>query len=681
MTRKMDLVESVHGMPVADPYRWLEDGESPEVRAWTERENYTTRQILDAIPGREKLKAEATELLQVGQVGAPTVRTTRSGVQRYFHTKREGAQNQPTLYVRDGLSGKDRVFIDVSSLSEDGTTSLDWWFPSREGDLVAWGRSESGSEESTLYVRDVATGKELPDRIEHTRYASLAWMPDGKSFYYSRHPEPGAVPPGDEKYWNKIFLHVLGTDPKTDKLVFERHDKTDVPSCMVTPNGRWLVIRVHMGWDRSEVFAKDLAKGESSWITIAEKIHAIFEPIARNDRLYIQTNDGAPRYKLCAVDWEKPQRASWRELIPEQKDVLDDVAIFKNEIVATYMHDASTRVERFGHDGHSHGAIALPGIGTASPAGAWDGEEVFLSFTSYAVPSWVLRTDLRSPSGKLDTWDRVGEKFNTDDIEVQRLYATSKDGTKVPMFVIAKKGLERNAKTPTALYGYGGFNINETPAFSTRALLSVRHGAVWVIAILRGGGEFGEDWHKAGMREKKQNVFDDFYACAQKLFDERITSSDRLGIVGGSNGGLLVATALTQHPEMFRAALSLVPLTDMARYHRFRIAKLWIPEYGDPDKAADFRWLYAYSPYHHVKEGMRYPATLFTTAESDSRVDPMHARKMTARLQEVQRDPTRPVLVRIETKAGHGAGKPITKVADELTDELSFLLHELGVSI
>ncbi|HEY8076215.1 MAG TPA: prolyl oligopeptidase family serine peptidase, partial [Labilithrix sp.] len=439
---------------------------------------------------------------------------------------------------------------------------------------------------------------------------------------------------------------------------------------------------VHMGWDKSDVYVKDLSKGDASpWIPIAEGVHAIFEPIARNDRLYVQTNDGASRYKLYVVDYDKPQRANWKELIPEGKDVLDEVAVLKNEIVTTYMHEASTRVERFGLDGRSRGAIALPGIGTANLAGAWDGEEIFSSFTSYVVPAQVLHEDLRVPGGKLDMWDRVGAKFTADDVEVQRLYATSKDGTKVPMFVIAKKGLDRNGKNPTVLYGYGGFNVNQTPGFSTRALTAVRHGVVWVTSILRGGGELGEDWHKAGMLEKKQNVFDDFYACAQKLFDEKITNADKLGIVGGSNGGLLTAVAVTQHPEMFRVGLSLVPLTDMIRYQRFRIAKLWIPEYGDPDKAADFRWLYAYSPYHHVKEGVVYPAMLFTTAESDSRVDPMHARKMAARMQEVQHDPTRPILVRVETKAGHGAGKPVSKVAEELADELSFLLHELGVTI
>src|SRR5256885_5106506 len=287
MTRKMDLVETLHGVRVAGPYRWLEDGDSAEVRAWTDRENYSTRQVLDAIPFREKLKAEATELLQIGYVGAPAIRTTKTGVQRYFHTRREGAQNQPTLYVRDGVNGKDRVLVDVASLSDDGTTSMDWWFPSRDGDLLAWGKSESGSEESVLYIRDVLTGKELADKIPHTKYSSVAWMPDAKGFYYSRHPEPGTVPPGDDKYFKKIYHHVLGADPKTDKLVFgDGRDKTDTPACMVSPNGRWLIVRVHMGWDKSDVYVRDLSKGENSpWIVIAEKIHALFEPMARDDRL------------------------------------------------------------------------------------------------------------------------------------------------------------------------------------------------------------------------------------------------------------------------------------------------------------------------------------------------------------------------------------------------------------
>lgn len=691
MTRKSDVVEELHGVRVSDPYRWLEEGDSAEVRAWTDRENAHTRQVLDAISGREALRGQVKDLLQIGYVSAPLVRTTKLGTQRYFHTKREGAQNQPTLYVRDGLTAKDKVLIDASALSEDGTTAVDWWYPSRDGALLAWGRSESGSEESTLFVRDVTTGKDLPDRIEHTRHASVAWLPDGKSFYYSRYPEAGTVPPGDEKYFSKIFLHVLGQDAKTDKLVFgEGREKTDTPIVAISPDGRWLVVRVHMGWDKSEVWLKDLSKpdaaAQAGWVAVAKDAHAIFEPIPRNDRLYIQTNDGAPRYKLYAVEWDKPQRAAWKEVLPEGPDVLDDVAILKSEIVTTYMHEASSRIERFGFDGKTHGAVTLPAIGSAGVTGAWDGEEAFVSFTSYVVPAQVHRVDLHarapgSPPAKLEPWEKVGAKFQANDIEVERLFAVSKDGTRVPMFVISKKGMKRDGKNPTILYGYGGFNVNQTPAFSARALASVNRGAVWVTAILRGGGELGEDWHKAGMLEKKQNVFDDFIACAETVVSEKITSPDRLGIIGGSNGGLLVAAAVTQRPELFRAGLSLVPLTDMVRYHRFRIAKLWVPEYGDPEKASDFEFLYKYSPYHHVRDGIRYPSMLFTTAESDSRVDPMHARKMAARMQEVQRDASRPILIRVETKAGHGAGKPVSKLADELADELSFLLHELGMTL
>lgn len=685
MTKKMDLVENLHGTRVSDPYRWLENAEASDVRAWTDEQNAHTRKVLEQMPGREALRGQVKDLLQIGYVSAPSVKTTKAGVQRYFHTKREGTQNQPTLYVRDGVTGKDRVLLDASALSEDGTTALDWWYPSRDGALLAWGRSDSGSEESTLFIRDVGTGKELPDKIEHTRHASVAWMPGGKSFYYSRYPEAGSVPPGDEKYFSKIFLHVLGQDAKTDKLVFGDHrDKTDTPIVLASEDGHWLVVRVHMGWDKSEVWIKDLTKtdpgAQAGWVAIAKDAPAIFEPIARNERLYIQTNDGAPRYKLYAVEYDKPQRAAWKELIPEGLDVLDDVAILKNEIVTTYMHEASTRIERFGLDGKTRGPVALPGIGSAGVTGAFDGEELFVSFTSYVVPAQVHRVDLRIPAAKLEPWEKVGSKFQAADIEVERLYAVSKDGTRVPMFVIAKKGMKRDGKNPTMLYGYGGFNVNQTPSFSARALASVNRGVVWVTAILRGGGELGEDWHKAGMLDRKQNTFDDFIACAEAVVSEKITSADRLGIVGGSNGGLLVAAAVTQRPELFRAGLSLVPLTDMVRYHRFRIAKLWVPEYGDPEKPEEFKFLYAYSPYHHVREGVRYPAMLFTTAESDSRVDPMHARKMTARMQEVQQDPARPILIRVETKAGHGAGKPVSKLADELADELSFLFHELAVA-
>ncbi len=686
-TRKVGVVEELHGTRIADPYRWLEDGESPEVVAWTEEQNARTRKVMDRLPGRDALRGEVQDLLRLGTLTAPTTRTTQRGGRRYFYTKREGAQNQPTLLVRDGVRGGDRVILDASSLSADGTTALDWWFPSRDGARIAWGRSESGSEESTLLVRDVASGKDLPDAIPYTRHASVAWLPDGKAFYYSRYPAAGTVPPGDEKYGSKIFFHVLGQDPKLDTVVFgDGRENTETPTVFISPDGRWLAVRADKGWDKSEVWIKNLSLPTATWVAVAKGVHAVFDPTLRNDRLYIQTNDGAPKYKLFAIAYDKLERSAWKEILAENADVLGEVLIAKNEIVATYLHEASTRVARFGLDGKAHGAVALPSIGTASLTGAWDGEEAFVSFASYVVPPQVHRLELGARAAtkeptKLEPWESVGASFQAGDLEVERLYATSKDGTRVPMFVIANKGLKRDGTHPTILYGYGGFNVNQTPAFSARALASVRRGAVWVTAILRGGGELGEEWHQGGMREKKQNVFDDFIACAETLIAEKWTTSDHLGVVGGSNGGLLVATVVTQRPELFRAGLSLVPLTDMIRYPRFRIAKLWIPEYGDPAKPEDFAFLYAYSPYHHVRDGERYPSMLFTTAASDSRVDPMHARKMTARLQEAQRDALRPILIRVEAKAGHGAGKPVSKLADELADELSFLLHELGAAM
>jgi prolyl oligopeptidase len=678
VTRKVDVVQDFHGTRVPDPYRWLEDGESDEVRAWTDAENARTRAFVDAVPFAPRIAARLKELLSIGFCASPAARTTASGVRRYFHQRRVGGQNQPILYVRDGLRGEDRVLLDPSTLSSDGTTAVDWWYPSFDGELLAWGKSESGSEESTLHVREVASGKDRELAIAHTQHASVAWLRDGSGFYYSRYPAPGTVPEGDEKYFAKIFLHRLGADPAHDPLIFgEARDKTDIPSVTLSPNGRWLVARVHMGWDRSEIFAKDVTREGSSWIPVVVGEHALFDPIPRDDRLYLLTNLGAMRYRLVAIPWEKAgDRGSWRDVIPEGEDVLEGAAIISRTIVATYLHDAATRLERLTIDGAPIGPIALPSLGSASATGEWNGDEAFVNFTSFVAPFEVDRVDLAS--GALEPWDRVTANVRLPEVKVSMLFATSKDGTRVPMFVVERPGTPRDGDNPTLLYGYGGFNVNQTPAFSSRALTTVEQGGVWVQAVLRGGGEFGEDWHRGGMLEKKQNVFDDFIACAEELVRRKITRPERLAMVGGSNGGLLVAACATQRPELFRAGLALVPLTDMLRYHRFRIGKLWIPEYGCADEAADFPFLHAYSPYHRVEDGARYPAMLFATAESDSRVDPMHARKMAARMREAQGDPERPILLRVESKAGHGQGKPISKVAEALADEQSFAFSQVG---
>jgi prolyl oligopeptidase len=683
-TRKEDLVEVLHGVAVADPYRWLEDGDSSEVRAWDAAQTAMTEAWLAKIPGREALRERVRDLLAVGYVGAPAVRTTRTGTRRYFHVRREGAQDQAALYVRDGAGGIDRLLIDPSPLSADGTTAIDWWVVSPDGSRVAWGVSEAGSEESTLRVRDVASGLDLPERVPHTRHASVAWLPDGGTFFYTRYPAAGEVAPGDEKYFSRVYHHTVGDDWTGDPLIFgERRDKLDVPAVQLSPDGRWLVVRVHMGWHKSEVWLCDLAKagaapGTGTWVAVATGVEALYEPNPLNDVLYVMSNDGAPRYQLFAVDYAAPERAKWNLILPEAEDVLSEVIQVggpTRHLVASYLHEASSRIERFTGSGAHLGSIALPVVGSASIGGAWDGDEVFVELTSFATPWQVLRFDLTT--GVVTPWDQVGASLAIAELRVSMLHATSRDGTRIPMFLVESAGAPRDGERPAVLYGYGGFNITQTPSFSARTLVTVEQGGAWAVALLRGGGELGEDWHRAGMLEQKQNVFDDLYACAEELFRAGVAHPERLGVVGGSNGGLLVAAAVTQRPELFRAGLSLVPLADMLRYHRFRIGGLWTAEYGDPDEPAAFAWLRAYSPYHCVRDGVAYPSVLITTAESDSRVDPMHARKMAARLQEAQANPDHPIFLRVESRAGHGAGKPVAKLVDELADELTFLFHEL----
>lgn len=680
--RKDPVQDTYFGVTVGDPYRWLEDGEAPETRAFTAEENARTDAYLAGVPEKDDLGARISALLMLGVTSAPARRIDPQGIRRYFHLKRTGAQSQMVLYVREGVNGEDRVLVDPAGLSFDGTTALDWWYPSRSGELCAWGRSESGSEESTLYIRDTRTGKDLAETIPHTRHATVSWLPDQSGFFYTRFPEPGSVPAGDEKYGSRVFFHRLGDDPKNDPLIFGAgREKTDVPGVSVSPNGRWVVVTVHEGWDKSEVHVWDReATGPDSprFHKVPSEGRALLQPIARDEHLYLHTNHGAPRYALYAMPYDALARDHWTCVIPEGPDVLEDVAVTRTEIVATYLHEASSRVERFTLAGGRIGEVRLPGIGTAGVSAPLEGGEIFVSFTSFVVPPEVLRLDTTQPGAALATWERVALALDLPDVDVQRMYATSKDGTRVPMFAISKKGLPRDGARPTVLYGYGGFNVNQTPGFSARALTLVERDGVWVSAVLRGGGEFGEAWHRAGMLENKQNVFDDFYACAETLIREKITRPDKLALMGGSNGGLLVAVAATQRPELFRVGLSLVPLTDMLRYHLFRLGAFWIPEYGSPDDPAHAAFLRAYSPYHNVKDGERYPAMLFTSAESDTRVDPLHARKMAARMADALSQ--RPVLLFVESHAGHGQGKPTSKLADDLVMQLAFLFRELGVS-
>jgi prolyl oligopeptidase len=673
-TRAAAVAETLHGVEVADPYRWLEDGDSAEVRAWVEAQNAHTRALLDARPGRETTRARLGRLLAIGTLGTPAVRG-----ERLFYTRRDEGQDQPVLRVREGARGEDRALVDPNRLSADGTVALDWWYPSEDGALLAYGVSESGDEKSTLRVLKVATGEHLPDVIPHTRYCSLAWLPDGSGFYYTRYPAPGQVPEGEENYHRHVFFHRLGDDPARDGKIYGQERKPqDMIEISTSPEGRWLLLAVHEGWSRSDLYAMDLQAEGRPLVTVAQGIDALFGGEILGDTLYLLTNHEAPRYRLFAVDLRRPERVRWRLLIPQSDAVLTQVAhAAGGRMIAHYLKDASSRIRVHRADGSLEKEIRLPALGTvAGVSGRHDARHAFWGFSSFTVPPAVYRYD--TTGGKVALWEQVKSGVDLSRLEVRQVFYPSRDGTRVSMFLVHRKGLRRDGANPTLLYGYGGFNVSETPEFSRSTVLWLERGGVYAVANLRGGGEYGEEWHRAGMRERKQNVFDDFIAAAEWLIRDRITRADRLAIYGGSNGGLLVGAALTQRPDLYRAVICAVPLLDMVRYHHFRIAKLWIPEYGSADHPDEFRWLHAYSPYHRVQDGVRYPAVLLTTAESDSRVDPMHARKMAARLQAAGAG-GRPVLLRTETRAGHGAGKPVSKLVDEATDNWTFLFWLLGM--
>jgi prolyl oligopeptidase len=673
------VTDDLYGYKIVDPYRYLEDVNNPDTRQYVHDELAYTRSILDPLPGRGQLEKRLTELLSIGSIGTPQL-----GGSYYFHTRREGTQNQPVLYVREGLNGKDRVLVDVNALASDGTIALDWWYSSHDGKYVAYGTSPSGSEMSTLHVIETASGKLLPDAIDRTRAASVAWTPDDSGFYYTRYPRKGDVAEGQEMYNRHVFYHALGSDPAKDPLIFgEGQDPEGWPNANLSEDGRWLLIALEHGWTKSELFLADTKSGTAP-VPITSGKNFLYRGDIYRDNLYIVTNEDAPRYRVFRVPAEKAQRENWQEMIPQSDAVLQGLQIVHGQIVAQYEKNASSQLKLFSIEGKPISDVSLPAIGTvAGVGGNWDSHEMFFSFHSFTMPLRVYRVEMAGAEHAPELWDKVdAPSIDPDAYEVKQVWYTSKDGTKVPMFVFHKKGLKLDGHNPTLLTAYGGFNISLTPGFVGDRYLWLEHGGVFAVANLRGGSEFGEDWHRAGMLDKKQNVFDDFIAAAEYLIAEKYTDKNHLAIRGGSNGGLLMGAALTQRPELFRAVVCQVPLLDMLRYQNFQIAKLWIPEYGSADNPEQFKWLYAYSPYQHVKAGTEYPAIMFMTADTDTRVDPMHAKKMAALMQAEAANGSsreRPILLRIETKAGHGAGKPIAKQIEEGVDIYSFLFWQLGV--
>jgi prolyl oligopeptidase len=679
--------DSVQGHKIVDPYRYLENPDDPDTRLYVEQELAYTRSILDPLPGRDKIHARLSQLLAIGTVGAPQV-----GGSYYFHTRREGNQNQPVLYVREGQNGAlnepDRVLLDVNKLAADGTIALDWWYASDDGRYVAYGTSPGGSEISTLRVLETASGTLLPDSIERTRAASLAWKPDNSGFFYTRYPKKGDVPEGQEVYYRRVFYHALGGDPAHDPLIFgEGRDPEWWPNVSLSEDGRWLLINEEHGWTKTEMFLQDLTSDRTSKnppVEITDGKDFLYGADFFEGKLYITTNEEASQYRVFVADAAYPRRENWKEIIPQSDAVLQNASVTGGRLLAQYQRNATSELKLFALDGRKIADIPLPAIGDVfSVTGRYDREEIFFGFQSFTVPPSVYRVDLSSMKSAL--WAKVdAPSIDPSAYDVQQVWYVSKDGTKIPMFVVHKRGIEKNGKNPTLLTGYGGFNVSLTPTFSRSMYLWMEHGGIYTVANLRGGSEFGEDWHRAGMLDKKQNVFDDFIAASEYLIAQKYTDKDHLAVSGGSNGGLLMGAMITQRPDLFRAAVCAVPLRDMLRYQNFQIAKLWIPEYGSADDAGQFDWLYAYSPYHHVKPGQEYPAVLFMTGDTDTRVDPMHAKKMAALMQAEAKNSDsndKPILLRIETKAGHGQGKPVTKQIEESTDMYSFLFWQLGIKL
>jgi len=671
-TRQQPVTDDYFGHKVVDPYRWLEDGSAPETQQWVAEQLAYSRSILDKLPGRDQLHASIEHLLEIGNLGE-----TQPGGDYYFHTRRDGKQNQPILYVRKGVDGKDDVLVDANQLSKDGTVALDWWQPSHDGKFVTYGTSQSGSEMSTLHVIETATHKLLPDTIERTRAASIAWKPDNSGFYYTRYPKPGEVAAGQEMYNRHVFYHQLGSDPTKDALIFgEGRDPQDWPNVALSDDGRWLAIMVEQGWTKTEIYLKALqAHSEPVRLTSGKDFLYFAQPYKGD--LYIVTNEDSPRFRVFKAPITTPSREHWSEIIPQSDAVLKELHIIGGQLFALYEQNAHSLLKRFDTGGKPLGEIELPTLGTISDLGGeYDSTSAFYLFSSFTVPTTIYRFDIRPAKSTL--WDSVQTDLDTNQYETKQVWYSSKDGTHVPMFLVMRKGLKLTGHTPVLLTAYGGFNVSLTPEFSKTIFPWLDHDGIFAMANLRGGSEFGEDWHRAGMLDKKQNVFDDFLAAAEYLEKNGYTDKQHLAIRGGSNGGLLMGAALTQQPELFRAVICQVPLLDMLRYQKFQIAKLWIPEYGSSEDPKQFPWLYAYSPYHHVTKGTDYPAILFMTADTDTRVDPMHAKKMTALLQ-ADNGGNNPVLLRIETKAGHGAGKPISKLVEEWTDIYSFLFWQLGM--
>ncbi len=675
--RKSDQTDDYHGVKVADPYRWLEDLDSAETGAWVEAQNKLTFGFLSEIPSRQKIKARLTKLWNYERYGVPF----KEGG-NYFYTRNSGLQNQSVLYTVTSLEGQPKVLLDPNTLSADGTVALSGLAISEDGKRMAYGLSASGSDWQEWKVREVESGKDLSDTVKWVKFSEASWTPDGKGFFYSRYDEPKDDALKGTNYFQKLYYHKLGTPQMEDVLVYERPDQKDwLFGGSVTEDGRYLIISIYQGTDvKSRVYYKDLKAPDAQVVKLLDDFDASYNFIGNDgSQFWFQTDADAPRGKIIAIDTAKPDRKNWKVVVPEAKETLQNVSLVNHMLVANYLKDAHTQVKIFNPNGKFVREVDFPGLGTAS---GFDGKatdkETFYAFTGFTSPTTIYRYDL--VTGKSTIFRQPKVDFDPNDYETKQVFYKSKDGTQVPMFITHKKGLKLNGNNPTYLFAYGGFNISLTPAFSVSNLVWMEMGGVYAQPNLRGGGEYGEEWHQAGMKLKKQNVFDDFIAAAEWLIANKYTSTPKLAIGGGSNGGLLVGSVMTQRPDLFGATLPAVGVMDMLRFQKFTIGWAWVSDYGSSENADEFKALFAYSPLHNIKPGTAYPATMVTTADHDDRVWPGHSFKFAAALQEAQAGPA-PILIRIETKAGHGAGKPTSKIIEEVADRWAFLVRILEMNV
>jgi len=676
--KTVDQVDDYHGTKVADPYRWLEDTDSADTLAWVQAENKLTFSYLEEIPYLQAVRERLTKLWNYERYDVPE---QHGG--RYFYQHNNGLQNQNVLFVADSLDAQPRVLLDPNTLSADGTVALSGQAITDDGKLLAYGTAASGSDWVEWHVRDVDSGKDLPDLIKWVKFSDASWTKDGKGFYYSRFDEPKqGKEMRDTNYFQKLYYHRLGTSQSEDKLIYERPDNKELGfNSAVTDDGRYLIVSVSQGTSpKNRLYYKDLSQQDSQVIKLLDDFDAQYQFIDNDGPVFwFKTDLDAPRSRLIAIDTRTPERSNWKTIVPQAEETMTDAYVVDDKFLAAYLKDARTEVKVHDLQGGFLRNVDLPGIGTTRGfGGKRKDKETFYAFTSFTVPTTIYRYD--PAKGVSSVFRQPKVDFDAGRYETKQVFYQSKDGTRIPMFLTYKKGLKLDGQNRVLLYAYGGFDISLTPFFTVPNLVWLEMGGVYAQPNLRGGGEYGEDWHLAGTKLHKQNVFDDFIAAAEWLIASHYTTPSNLAIRGGSNGGLLVGACLTQRPELYGATLPAVGVMDMLRFHKFTIGWAWTSDYGSSDDPEQFKAIYAYSPLHNLKPGTKYPATFITTADHDDRVVPGHSFKFAATMQADQAGPA-PVLIRVETKAGHGAGKPISKQIDEIADAWAFVAYNLNMDV